>query len=218
LLASAACGKVSEHNVDAPAQADASLVDAAPLIDAPPPSKKAFISSLTFFADFGGTSQADTACQNMAAAAGLVGVYRAWLSTTAADSVVNRFSHSTVPYTLVNGTVIATSFADLVDGTIAHGIDLTETGVPLTDTGITMCHGAPTCAQTFTNTLADGTVGPTANNNSCLNWTTRIFQPPAPAPLNTFIAGDSTMATSSWTLRGSGFRCDFQARFYCFQQ
>lgn len=208
-LSLGACGEVSS-NIDAPSAPPSD----APPIDTPPATKKVFISSLTFFADIGGTAGADSMCQNMAAAAGLVGVYRAWLST-AADPVVNRFTHSSVPYALVNGTVIANSWTDLVDGSpLVHGIDLDEQGRPLPSTGITLCHGTPTCAQTFTGTAPSGAYQGT--DNQCLNWTSRVFQ--NGSLLNTFIGGDSKMNGSEWTVTASGFRCDYQARIYCFQQ
>jgi hypothetical protein len=103
-MAPVGCGKVSAHGSDA-----APSVDAAEIVDAPidaAPTKKVFISSLTFFPDLGGTTGADSQCQNMANGAGLLGVYRAWLST-AADPVANRFNHATVAYVMVDGTLIA---------------------------------------------------------------------------------------------------------------
>lgn len=215
----AACGKVeSNADIDAPAAVVDAAVDAPP-IDAPPPVKRVFISSLTFFADFGGTAQADAACQNMANGASLSGVYRAWLST-AADSVRNRFNQATIPYKLVDDTLIANDFTDLTDGTHANFINLTETGTPL-PTSTATCHGPPTCFQTFTGTNTDGTAS--TLDDQCLNWTTRVFQV-AGGGLNTFVGGDSTPVNagmtpgSEWTVRASGFRCDFQARIYCFQQ
>jgi hypothetical protein len=44
-----------------------------------------------------------------------------------------------------------------------------------------------------------------------------MFQPPT-GGLITFTGGDSTMAGREWSTRAVGFRCDFQARIYCFQQ
>lgn len=223
LALASACGKV-ESAADATPSTDAPDVeiDAAPDVDATPvdapidaaPVKRVFISSATFFPDFGGTNQADTACQNMATAAGLPGTYRAWVSTT--SSPVNaRFTQSTDPYVMVDGTMIASNWADLTDGTIAHGIDRTEAGNVLPSTGITNCHGSPTCAQTYTGTNPDGSAY--ANDDQCLNWTTRIFDAGG-GNLNTFSGGDSTYAGREWTIRASGFRCDYQARIYCFQQ
>lgn len=221
LVLAPACGEV-QSGVDAPPLVIDSAVTDTPItidaqeIDAPidaAPVKRVFISSATFFADFGGPTQADTACQNMANAAGLPGIFRAWVSTPS-NPVVGRFTQSTVPYVMVEGTVIANNWTDLTDGAVAHGIDRTEAGNLLPDTGISMCHGSPTCFQTFTGTMANGSAY--TGDDQCLDWTTRIFQ--NGSVLNTFSGGDSTMAGSEWTLRASGFRCDYQARIYCFQQ
>lgn len=223
LVVAPACGEVTSA-VDAPTGTiDApSTIDGAQSIDAPPvdapidaaPVKRVFISSATFFGDFGGPTQADTACQNMANAAGLPGIFRAWVSTTA-NPVTGRFTHSTDPYVMVNGTMIASDWTDLTDGNLAATLDRTEAGNVLPNTGITTCHGSPTCFQTFTGTNPDGTAFP--SDDQCLNWTTRIFDAGG-GNVNTFSGGDSTMAGREWTLRASGFRCDYQARIYCFQQ
>jgi hypothetical protein len=212
-MALAACGQVNNPARDAAPSSDAPPVDAPP-IDAPA-TKKVFISSVTFFPDLGGTSGADSQCQNLANGAGLQGVFRAWLSTSA-DPAGNRFTHSTLAYAMVDGTVIASNWTELISGAIRHGIDRTEAGNTLPNTGITMCHGTPTCSQTFTGTNADGTYLDSQGGN-CANWTSRVFQP-ASGGLITFTGGDSTMADRNWTTRAVGFRCDYQARIYCFQQ
>jgi hypothetical protein len=211
------CGQVTSNVQDAaPPPVDSADLDA-PAIDAPAANKKVFISSITLFPDFGGTAAADAICQNLANGAGLPGVFRAWLSVPG-DGVLTRFTHATVPYVLVTGAVVANDFTELLGGTLRHVIDLTESGQPLADTGNQMCHGAPTCGQTFTGTLADGTpFPPTQQDNECRNWTSRIFDN-GDGTLNTFVGGDSTMSGREWTARGAGFRCDFQARIYCFQQ
>jgi hypothetical protein len=215
-----ACGEI-ETVVDAPSgqiDAPAGQIDAPDVvIDAPidaMPMKRVFISSQVFFGDFGGPVAADTACQNMATAAGLPGNYRAWVSTQS-NSVVGRFTQAQVPYVMTDGTTIASNWTDLTDGNIAHGIDRNEAGNVLPNTGITNCHGSPTCFQTYTGTNPDGTAF--TGDDQCLNWSTRIFDAGG-GNLNTFSGGDSTMAGREWTLRASGFRCDYQARIYCFQQ
>lgn len=83
--------------------------------------------------NLGGTPGADATCSAAATAAGLGGTWNAWLSDshTAATSHVY---HATGAYTLVDGTtVVALSYAALVSGTLAHAIDVTETGGPVTD-------------------------------------------------------------------------------------
>ena len=107
-------------------------------VDAPPTScslgnTRVFVTSAMYDGNLGGVSGADTDCTTRATAAGLGGSWRAWLS----DSVTPALAHvrrSKAGYVLVDGTtVVATSFIALVSGSLAHAIDLTETGAPVTN-------------------------------------------------------------------------------------
>jgi hypothetical protein len=69
----------------------------------------------------------------------------------------------TANYTLVNGTIIAYGSADLLDGSIAHSIDVNENGTLVT-TGFL---GTPTV---WTGTGADGTLELNPID-TCQNWT-----------------------------------------------
>ena len=78
---------------------------------------RVFLSSATYDGNLGGLSGADAKCQGLATAAGLPGIYKAWLSDgTSAPST--RFVPSSGPYQLVTGTPIAANFTDLTDGTL----------------------------------------------------------------------------------------------------
>ncbi|NJN84235.1 MAG: DUF1015 family protein, partial [Caldilineaceae bacterium] len=89
--------------------------------------------------DWAGLSGADALCQARASAAGLPGTYRAWLADST-GSPSTRFNRSTVPYVLTNNTVVANSWADLTDGSLASPINRTELNgaVPV---GNTSCAG-----------------------------------------------------------------------------
>ena len=91
------------------------------------PHQIVFVTSDTYDGDLGGLVGADAKCQALADAAGLDGTFRAWLSDDA-ESPSTRFTQSTDPYWLVDGTVVADSWADLIHGSIAHAIDLDEAG------------------------------------------------------------------------------------------
>jgi hypothetical protein len=65
-----------------------------------------------------------------ATAAGVSGTFKAWLSASD-GSPAATFSTSAVPYVLVDGTVVAVDWDDLVDGTLAHPIDEDENGAPV---------------------------------------------------------------------------------------
>ena len=94
-----------------------------PVVSAPTITPKiVFVTSTTATANYNGLPQADTVCQNLATAAGLSGTFRAWLSN-ATDSPSTRFTQSTVPYKLVDGTQIADNWTDLTDGAIDNPIN-----------------------------------------------------------------------------------------------
>lgn len=161
---------------------------------------RVFFASTGHTGDFDGLTGADAFCQNLATAAGLFGTYMAWLSDTT-DSPSTRFTRATVPYTLVNGTIVAANWTALTSGTLAHAIDRTESGESVG--GI----------QAWTHTRADGTAGGVNPAGHCVNWTSSNGDP-SPAG-NTGIA---TATDASWT-RFSNHTCsdDFR-RIYCFQQ
>lgn len=87
-----------------------------------PSSKIVFLTSQGYSGKLGGLAGADAICQSEAAANGLPGTFKAFLSdnnTSAAD----RLTHSSVPYETVNGTRIADNWADLVDGWIDNAFE-----------------------------------------------------------------------------------------------
>ena len=86
-----------------------------------------FATKDTFLPGFSGGPGADTKCQAAATAAGLPGTFKAWMSAPA-----TRFAKGVVPYVLPTGTVVASNWGDLVDGTLAHGIDVDEFGNSVT--------------------------------------------------------------------------------------
>ena len=155
-----------------------------------------FLSSSRHPSNFGGPSNADTICQNLATAAGLPGSYKAWVSdsTSAASS---RFTPSTGPYRLVDGTTIANNWTDLRDGSLLAPINRTETGG---DAG-----GNP---GVWTGTFTNGSVA----TNHCNNWTS----PPA----FTGAIGNATATDETWT-EFADVACtptNNLIHFYCFQQ
>lgn len=156
------------------------------------------MSSTTATGDLGGLTGADDTCQNLAEAANLPGTYMAWLSDST-GSPATRFTRATVPYVLVNGDVVANSYADLTDGSnLNRAINLTEEGVG----------GAIAPNQVWTSTGDDGEQQ--VNPDNCDDWSksTNAFN------------GDFGLKSSvapSWT--GSDTRaCDLESRIYCFQQ
>ncbi len=100
--------------------------------------KTVILTSATFKANLGGLTGADDKCQAEAdGPASIVpsGTYLAWLSD-GTDSPDTRFTKSSHPYVLPDGTKIAENFTDLTDGSILHAINIDPTGKPLGDTKV----------------------------------------------------------------------------------
>jgi hypothetical protein len=83
-----------------------------------------FVTSTVQTAALGGVAGADELCAMQAADANLVGDFKAWLSTLS-SSVSDRLAHSSVPYVLVDGTMVASDWDDLVDGALLAPINRT---------------------------------------------------------------------------------------------
>lgn len=156
--------------------------------------KYVFVTSTTYDGNIGGLSSADNACQARATAAGLPGTYKAWLSDSA-TSATSRLAHPSVPYKLVDGTLIANSWTDLTDGDLQNPINKTETGASLN-------------TYVWTNTKTNGDIDSTAFH--CLNWTSNVS--------NLFsYGGFSSWADIHWTQYYQPF-CNQRNSFFCLQQ
>ena len=156
-------------------------------------TKTVFVTSTATAGGFGGVFGGDAICQARAAAASLPGTYLAWLSDPGA-APAGRFTQSTDPYVMVDGTVIATSWTDLTDGTIAHAIDRTELNTSYT-------------GAVWTSTAPNGTF---VGSVSCNGWT-------ALGSNVTGLNGSASATTGPWTQAGGTF-CNNAFPLYCFQQ
>jgi hypothetical protein len=165
-------------------------------------AKRVFVTSALYKGDFGGLVGADAKCQERAVAASLPGTYKAWLST-AASSPSNRFAKATIPYRLVDGTLIANDYTDLTDGTIATAINKTETGGAPTE--VMFCY--PDFIRPWSSTLANGTFSAASGN--CTDWTVQT---------GSAHWGSGVLTTSGWSQSCSGGSCALDAPLFCFQQ
>jgi hypothetical protein len=168
-------------------------------------AKRVFTTSLEYDGNLGGLAGADAKCQARAVAAALPGTYKAWLSDAAATPDT-RFAKATIPYRLVDGTLVANNYADLTDGTLAAPINKTEAGLapPTSD----FC--GPAKVMVWTSTSVAGLL--LAPNGTCTNWTSTATGGAQ--------WGDASMTTGGWTNQCGGGACGgaFVAPLYCFQQ
>ena len=176
-----------------------------------------FLSTSTSNAALGGPRGADQTCADLAAAQGLGGYWFSWTSDPC-TSPYKRFEKTTLPYRMVDGTQIASSWERLTnppEGTIPLDSDfnLMETGVPPASEQV--CESSANAPQgcfSWTNTDPDGRVAANQNNNGCLGLTTSdsMFGPSA--------VGDIYTRFTGWT-NGSFFTCGIDnVRIYCFEQ
>jgi len=135
----------------------------------------------------------------MADDAGLAGTFMAWLGD-GTEGPRERFTQDG-RFVLVDGTLIADSWDDLTDGTIAHYIDQTEDGEAPTET-ILRCS---TTQAVWTGAWSNGATGGT----HCSAWT----DDNSPGVLGRMDATDSY-----WTFACTVGACNFSASIYCFEQ
>jgi hypothetical protein len=158
-------------------------------------ARRVFISSTPSTANLGGIAGADTKCQNLATAANLGGMWRAWVSSNA-SSPDTRFTKATVPYRLLDGTMVATNWNDLTNGSILHGIDRDEKNVLTSGT------------EVWTATTSDGNF----QGGGCNGFTSAADSAPTAAQ------GISDRTNGQWTNVYLQFCDRTNPRIYCFEQ
>jgi cysteine-rich repeat protein len=142
----------------------------------------------------GGVTTADDLCNSEAVDAGLAGTFAAWISTSQA-SAASVLTHADMPYRLVDGTVVANDWDDLIDGFITTQIDLLADGGPVPNVDLRV--------WTATGTSGDFTAP------SCGDWL-------GGAP-NGRVGRIDWAVANSWTDFVDD-DCNNSYRFYCFEQ
>jgi len=156
--------------------------------------KLVFVSSNAIDGNEGNVAAMDAVCQARAVARNLAGTWRAWASQTN-NSVAMRFTQAAVPYRLLDGSTIANNWNDLIDGVLAHSINVLDDGTV-----------AATALDVWTGTMITGGVAPF----TCTDWTTN-------SPTVTGNIGRTNLADNGWTFFQDQF-CNFSLRVYCFEQ
>jgi len=168
--------------------------------------KRVFATSECYLGSLDGLGGADQKCQSLADGAGLGGDFTAWLAD-AYDGPLVRLPHATVPYVLIDGSVVARDWDDLVDGEISTAVNLDEDGNPVLSRG--------DCGATvWTNTSTLGTPAVSdALEFACYEWTLSLFS-------RWGLVGEADATDARWTDRGTLAmqRCSTTARLYCFER
>jgi hypothetical protein len=179
-----------------------------------PTFRRVFISSETYTANLGGASGADAKCNAIAGAAGLGGTWAAWVSTSS-STAKSRFVHSTVPWKLLDGTVIANDWSDLVSGSLEHNIDRDEKNNLVTWNGSTFA------GISWTSTYTDGTSMLTNGSISdCSGFTDGTSSGNTPYAGTGYIGYSGAYQGFFWTCAqgAAGYSCDSNLSLLCFEQ
>lgn len=169
--------------------------DATTTADTSTSSKTVFVTSQTYQANFGGATGANAICALAATSGSLSGTYKAWVSTST-SSPSSTFTHSSDPYRLVDKTLVASNYTQLVSGALSHSIDEDENGTIVT------------AQPVWTQTASDGT-----KSNGVLGCTD--FE--ANGVSDEANSGSTDKIDATWTWR-SQYTCDYKLAIYCFEQ
>ena len=144
-------------------------------------------------ANLGGIAGADAICAAQALGAGLEGEFKAWLSTIGSP-VADRVTQSVGPYVLVDGTLVANDWDDLVDGSILAPINLDASGVER-------------AGEVWTGTLASGASYP---DDDCAGFN-------SVGTTGVALCGATNSTTATWTENITP-ACSTQLGLYCIEQ
>jgi len=174
-------------------------------------NKRMFVTSTTYQGgNLGGLAGADAKCADRAAAAGLAGAYKAWLSDSH-KSAASRLTHSVGSYSLIDGTVVAASWDDLVATNLQHAVDHDEFGHAYA--GTITCQVVGGFLPAWTETATDGSKFP-SQGDSCGDWSE--FQ--HGSTVGAAVAGNIQASGSYWTEELCVPACVEHASLYCLEQ
>lgn len=160
-----------------------------------------FVTSEAYPAALGGIAGADLLCNQRAQAAGLPGLYRAWISD-GSTSASEHLYHSPVPYRLVGGGTLANNYGDLTSSALDEPIDRDESGQAIVVRQGTCEPLGAVWTGTFPNGGSDG--------DDCAGWTS--IDPGDDGQVGMLFRNNSPWTTAC------DVSCDGVARLYCFEQ
>lgn len=169
-------------------------------------SKRVFVTSTTYNGNLGGLSGADAKCQDRANAANLDGTWKAWLSeensSDKSKNVAGRLTHASIPYSLLNGDIVANNWTDLTtlkpDGTfLRKPINVTELGTEYSPT-------------VWSNTNYEGSALSSDTTKNCWRWQLTDW--------NGYVGYGGSNNGFQWTNSGGTVSCSTKSALYCFEQ
>ena len=164
------------------------------------PARRVFVTSGVYAGNALSGAAANLACGQLAVNNGLKGTWNAWLSFASPDEPATQWNWSSFDPAiyLVDGTLVADSFTDLVSNAVLkHAINRDENGNPVSVE-----------LRVWTGTWQNGTsVGTT---DICGGW---IQGNP-----NTGRAGICDQVDKPWWTANNSVLCETGLRLYCFEQ
>lgn len=163
-----------------------------------------FVTSTTYAANFGASAAAaitaaNADCAARATAGGLSGTYYAWIANSA-NNPANEFTQSTLPYELLNGTVVATNWTALTSGALSNAITETELA------------GTLASGDVWSNVGTAGGEQSTATSKNCSNYTSASSG-------NNDLYGTIGAKNATWTYKSTNtVACNNSEHLYCFSQ
>ena len=159
-----------------------------------PQTYKAFVTNSTINGGIGNLASADQLCQGAALNAGLSNPdnYRAWLS----NSIINAPSRINAdgPWYRLDGTMVASNMADILDGTLNAGITFNEYG------------DGPVLQYAWTGTTLSGT----SSANTCTDWSDNTSGAAG-------TSGFTNSPASGLWVAGGNSTCNTPNRLYCLE-
>lgn len=141
-----------------------------------------------------GTDAAHYICQDLADAQSLGGTWKAWVSGNLGPD--SYFFQSAGSWQLLDGSAIATDFADLTDGTLTNPVNMDESGNTISRSN-----------DVWTDLNSDGT----SVGAACFDWDR--------SSAASAYVGDYTQTNSNWSYNGAASTsCSNTHGLYCFQQ
>jgi len=176
--------------------------------------KKVFVTSKTYWGSLGGLVGADAKCQQLAGAAKLSGVYKAWLASYPVGPLTT-FAHSKGPYQRVDGVIVANDWISLITKPLLAPISVDQEGQLITT-------NSPSSPVWTGISIQRGTLSYFTHVATCNGWTENQGVNGYGVGPRGFTGIVNNRLNFDWSSLNRpdfhGTPCDKSARLYCFEQ